>query len=542
MKINISKGKLKGHTFAINSDSFLIGRSPENDIQIPDPSVSRRHAKIYRNGDKYFIKDLMSSNGIRVDGNVIGPGKEIEIQQGLRFSVGDTVLDLDSLDSEKNQINQYSIDLTSVKERNGLPPFYMDRRITNRRNLELIHEVSVSLMQSLDLKTICEKILDALFYCLKRIDSGSILMVDEYSGNIIQLMNKTRDPNSYMDKNYSQSIVRQVLDEGRALMIEDVDDYGTDFSDSIELMQIKSIICVPLICRSKTKGVIYVHSVDKPNGFRKEDLYMLVALSSTAALAIDNAINHSSKTLSQDGIETHVILKNKMETIRSLAGVISHEFNNLLMCIQGHVSMLMLDIPKKSHHYVRLQKMESYVQKGAALAGQVCGFPGEICSSLCQDINPVVSSSIADFLIPLKDIVIQKNFSKDLWPVNIDNALIENALINIYSFLTSGRESGMLLVSTENVKMDDNSQVETGLGKNKYVRISVNDKNIYLNKDDLLNCFNPGLRSAGSTEKDNGTGLINAYWIMEKHGGRLNVSSNWNIGTLFHIYLPVEEC
>lgn len=541
MKINILKGKLEGHAFDINSDSLFIGRSPENDIQIPDPSVSREHAKIYKNGDKYFIKDLMSSNGILVDGNVVDPGMEMEVKEGIRFSVGDNVFNLDYLGSEENKANQYSIDLTSVIERNGLSPFYRDPVITNRKHLELIYEVSVALIQSLDLKTICEKILDSLFSCLKRLDSGAILMVDENSGNIIQIMNKSRDPDFIHEVNYSQTIVRQVIDEGRALMIENVDDYEDDLSESVERLQIKSIMCVPLVCSSKAKGVIYVHSVNRPSGFRKEDFYLLVALSTTAALAIDNAIINCDRSLSPWRPEFNAIFRNKMETIKSVAGIISHKLNNLLTCLQGEISMFMLDIPKKSREYDRLVELEQYVRNGSTLIRELCGFQEQIYPDHRQDINTVVLRSIGDFSTFLKDISIKKELSHDLWQVKIDESLIESALKNIYNFLSSGRDSGMLIIKTENIEINKDLQEETGLEKNRFVKVSVNERNFYLNKKDLLDCFNPVSKKAEDSEPAAETGLIGTYWIIEKHGGILDVSSDRDTGTLFNLYLPAEE-
>jgi PAS domain S-box-containing protein len=73
-------------------------------------------------------------------------------------------------------------------------------------------------------------------------------------------------------------------------MREDKDDR----SESMEIMKIKSVMCVPLISKSKIRGAIYVDSVSKPYGFRKEDLSLLSALSSPAAIAIENATLYSN--------------------------------------------------------------------------------------------------------------------------------------------------------------------------------------------------------------------------------------------------------
>ncbi|MBW2284964.1 MAG: GAF domain-containing protein, partial [Deltaproteobacteria bacterium] len=60
---------------------------------------------------------------------------------------------------------------------------------------------------------------------------------------------------------------------------------------------IRSVMCVPLISRAQIRGVIYVDSVNQPFGFRKEDLKLLTALSSPAAIAVENALLHSTLEL-----------------------------------------------------------------------------------------------------------------------------------------------------------------------------------------------------------------------------------------------------
>ncbi len=46
-----------------------IGRRHEADLQLPDRSVSRIHARIYRVGNRYFLADLGSRNGTYANGN-----------------------------------------------------------------------------------------------------------------------------------------------------------------------------------------------------------------------------------------------------------------------------------------------------------------------------------------------------------------------------------------------------------------------------------------------------------------------------------------
>ena len=85
----IKHGENRGKDFKIVKDETTIGREPENDIVIPNPTVSRFHAKITRSEDKYFIEDLGSANGTMVNG--IRVTKEL-LHDGDIVQLGDVVL------------------------------------------------------------------------------------------------------------------------------------------------------------------------------------------------------------------------------------------------------------------------------------------------------------------------------------------------------------------------------------------------------------------------------------------------------------------
>jgi len=61
-----------------------IGRSREADLLLPDPSVSRLHARIFRVGDHYFLADN-SRNGTFVDGKRVS---QVQLEGGIAFRIG----------------------------------------------------------------------------------------------------------------------------------------------------------------------------------------------------------------------------------------------------------------------------------------------------------------------------------------------------------------------------------------------------------------------------------------------------------------------
>jgi DNA-binding SARP family transcriptional activator len=61
-----------GQSYPLQLATTRIGRLPENDIVLPDASVSRHHAVIIETGSNFCIVDLRSANGVRVHGERIG--------------------------------------------------------------------------------------------------------------------------------------------------------------------------------------------------------------------------------------------------------------------------------------------------------------------------------------------------------------------------------------------------------------------------------------------------------------------------------------
>ncbi len=69
---------------------LTIGRSPENDLQLSYPTISRHHARISRvgTGEEYVIEDLRSANGTVVNDEFIEPGEPHPLQPGSTLRIG----------------------------------------------------------------------------------------------------------------------------------------------------------------------------------------------------------------------------------------------------------------------------------------------------------------------------------------------------------------------------------------------------------------------------------------------------------------------
>ncbi|HYN88848.1 MAG TPA: FHA domain-containing protein, partial [Ardenticatenaceae bacterium] len=55
----------------VRDDLTAIGRWPDNDVVLPDRTVSRHHAQIRKVGTQFLLEDLESTNGTFVNGERI---------------------------------------------------------------------------------------------------------------------------------------------------------------------------------------------------------------------------------------------------------------------------------------------------------------------------------------------------------------------------------------------------------------------------------------------------------------------------------------
>jgi GAF domain-containing protein len=148
--------------------------------------------------------------------------------------------------------------------------------------------VSNVLAEDLPLEKTLKKILVHIFDLLKRIDRGVFVLVDpetEEVTDVIYKSNKTGDDASTV---YCGDVVHRVVSSRKPVLVSDAKIEESDFADTLELLKIESVLCVPLIYHSGTLGAIYVDSLKRPYGFRREDLALLMNLSQRIASSIED--------------------------------------------------------------------------------------------------------------------------------------------------------------------------------------------------------------------------------------------------------------
>ncbi len=94
-QLKVVQGPDMGVSKVFETRRLQIGSSPDNDMILEDPAVSRFHVEIEVSGAGYLLKDLGSKNGTTVSGLRV---KEVFLESGLSFKIGKTVIQFDLLE------------------------------------------------------------------------------------------------------------------------------------------------------------------------------------------------------------------------------------------------------------------------------------------------------------------------------------------------------------------------------------------------------------------------------------------------------------
>jgi len=244
----------------------------------------------------------------------------------------------------------------------------------------------------------------------------------------------------------------------------------------------------------------------------------------------------------QKKLERQLRQAQKLESIGTLAGGISHDFNNLLMGIQGHVSLMLMDMEPASPDYERLKNIEKQIQSGTRLTSHLLGYARKGKYEVKPlDLNQLVEGSSQTFGRTRKEITIRREFSENLFPVQADASQIEQVLLNLFVNAADAMPGGgNLILKTINVTHEDMRGRLYEPKQGNYVLLTVTDTGSGMDKETMDRIFDPFFTTK-EMGRGTGLGLASAYGIIKAHGGYIDVYSKKGQGTTLGIYLPASE-
>jgi serine phosphatase RsbU (regulator of sigma subunit)/pSer/pThr/pTyr-binding forkhead associated (FHA) protein len=311
-----ANGETSGQIIELKPERIIIGRSPEYCHVVLDPNgVSRRHAEIYRKGEEFFLADLNSRNLTKVNNNKVIPGFDHRLAPGDRINIcdveflfypqlppdspskdgGEIMIVSETEGSDSNQLHVLDASRSSA----------MASMVRPEIKLKAVLEITYNLSTELKIDTVAPKILDSLMELFPQAERLFLILVDPDTKRLIRKAFKYRPakrsifstiiPADEVPMSISRSIVNHVLGQKKAVLSQDAGaDKNLPTSASIADLKIRSVMCVPLVAPdSEALGIIQLDTSDRKQ-FHQEDLDVLAAVASQAAIAIQNAAMHES--------------------------------------------------------------------------------------------------------------------------------------------------------------------------------------------------------------------------------------------------------
>jgi transcriptional regulator with GAF, ATPase, and Fis domain len=269
---------------------IAIGRHPESDVVLQSPRVSRQHCRIEATGAGFRVVDAGSQNGTFVNGRLvtardIRDGDCIEIA-GARIFLGRIPEDdpgtlTDDLSPSRTLRLEDPVAQPSSEEFEEL------RR--ERSRLVRLQRINRAITSELDLKRLLDVIMDCAIE-LTNAERGFLLLKDGDALRFEIARNFTREEIANPEAAVSRSIAEKVIASGEPLLsVNALEDQRLDSARSIEVLGLRSVLCVPLQVRERVIGAIYLDNRLHQAVFDPEDLRTLEGFRDQAAIAIENA-------------------------------------------------------------------------------------------------------------------------------------------------------------------------------------------------------------------------------------------------------------
>jgi signal transduction histidine kinase len=550
--LRFEDGPLKDTVKTIRSGRVSIGRTPDNDIVVDDDTVSSAHAAISFINEAYFVEDLDSANGTRVNGVRI---QRKRLRDGDEILIGKTKLvyrDSGAGDhAEKLPLRRRkSSELLKHLDPGTPSPESMEVLGQAHENLRRVYEINGIISSIFDVDELTEKMLDIIFPLFDA-DCGYIMFADKDSGGLKLAASKRRDGSSPDNSpnasavEFSHTIAELVLESEESIIsVNAPEDDRFKQQESILDGSIKSAMCVPIRGRKEKIGVIYVDHRGRAGHFSDDHLQLLTMVGNSVGVAVENIRLYEDnlkmnvlRAVNEEMRETNRKLTELEAVKEDLINMVVHDMKNPVTNTMMGLDMVEYDsdgkLTKQQSDFLRLAKRNQYnlsemINNLLEISKLESGALEIVRAKM--DVLELIDRTVkrhAEFMRN-DGKAISVSVDPDARWIEADIRLIERIISNILSnAIKHSHPNGEIIVQV--------APISDG------VEISVQDFGGGIPAEYHEQIFEKfcqaGLREFGH-KTDTGLGLAFCKMAVEAHGGTIRVESEPDKGSRFTFSLP----
>jgi Nif-specific regulatory protein len=269
--------------------TYGVGRSPKNRIVLADDLSSRDHAEVAFAEGEWYVRDLGSTNGTKVDGKVVRGDQALASGNKVQFGstrfrfVGD-LADLPGIPAAPARALEDAIRITRRTTKTKFLPGDRGGRSGDEttvepapdRALAALYRLALDMGSARTVEDLADAVLAGLFDGVPA-EHGAVLAV-AHARDLDVVAHRSRDGKAPTYHKASQLVSATVLDSREAVLADNLQtDPEYSARDSIRELKAGSLICVPVLDADKVLGLIHLYTA-APRQFTDDDLEYTLAV------------------------------------------------------------------------------------------------------------------------------------------------------------------------------------------------------------------------------------------------------------------------
>jgi PAS domain S-box-containing protein len=247
----------------------------------------------------------------------------------------------------------------------------------------------------------------------------------------------------------------------------------------------------------------------------------------------------------KERLESRLRQAQKLEAVGTLAGGISHDFNNILSPIIGFTELALTGVPKNSPMAVNLGQVLKAAYRARDLVRQILSISRNSPEQqrIPVDFDALIKEALKFLRATLPTTIeIRQSIEKEV--VLADPTQMHRVLMNLCMNAAHAMgERGVLDVRLSKVNLTRNDLSDLSVADLKpgpHLKLSISDNGCGMDAVTLERIFDPYFTTK-EVGKGSGLGLAVVRGIVKQHEGVVTVESQAGKGTTFSIYIPAME-
>lgn len=235
--------------------------------------------------------------------------------------------------------------------------------------------------------------------------------------------------------------------------------------------------------------------------------------------------------------------RGQLAALAALYTSIAHQFNNILQVIVGSAEAARLAAIDRPAAVDSLDTLLRATERAGGIMGQIRAIgEAQVHDPQPVHVHSLLTESIRQLGLP-PTVRVEVSVTEDAPPALGDAAQLQAALEGIIVNAAEAlqREDGLVRIDISHLAPDDVVEVGSSpMGEEPFVRVSVTDGGVGMNRHTLERIFEPFFSTKGQPSQA-GLGLSVVHAVVEAHRGTVEVRSESGKGSRFDLYFPAAS-